>query len=1009
MMRPIKKIVFSVIMFLTATSCASAATYYVAKTGSDSYSCAQAQSLSAPKLTILAGIGCMTGGDTLTIKAGTYTDLISEISKGSPIIPAGSASAYTTIQAANGETVLIEPLDGGNYNAAFSIRNNQYLKFIGLTIDGSNMPGGVDQYAGNNIIVGGNAHDIIFDKCEMRNGQSGVFETWDPLDVYNITVRNSSLHTVLVSSRYNHVLYNSARNSLFENNDIYGSPGGWCIQQYWSGGSGLNNNIYRNNRIHDCVDGGVMINVGDNNLVANNLIYNNTSYSAVHLAWGGTGNQVFNNTMVGNGGNCVSGNNHDTNSIIKNNICWQNANNIIDDAAIGIGNVISNNLFTDPKFVSATDFHLQAGSAAIDAGANLSSVGITTDFEGKSRPQGSGYDIGAYEYGGTVAPPPPGAPLPVAAASWNLDEGSGQTIVDRVAANHGFLGLSTAAESSDPARVLGKYGSALSFDGVDDVATVPLTTSTQNLSSFTYSAWIKPNSLGEASYGRIVSRESSVKYDDFYLLVNPGNTISASITNSAGTTFISYAVASSISLNAWNHVAVTYDDKGDRKLHLFVNGVETTYQAQPPVTGTLKFTNNPILIGNTPSLDRTFDGAIDEVNVYNRALSASEISNVFNSPPYSIIDTWNFDESSGQTISSSNGSNNGILGFNNTVESFDPARLAIGKFGAALSFDGVDDIATIPLTTSTQNLSSFTYSAWIKPNSLGEASYGRIVSRESSAKFDDFYFLVNPGNTLCASVTNSAGTTFISVSATSAISLNSWNHVAVTYDDKGDRQLHLFVNGVETAYQSQNPLTGTLKFTTNPIVIGNAPSLDRTFDGAIDDLRLYSRALSAAEIQSLYSTPIQVAAPTMSPNGGTFTAPVSVTLSAPVGASIYYTTNGSTPTTSSSLYTAPMTLSSTTTLKAIAVKNGMLNSTVASASFTINLPPTTIVLSAAPILTWSTTNATSCTASGSWTGTEPLSGTASLGSVSTTASYVLTCTGPAGTKQGRATLTIDYP
>jgi hypothetical protein len=80
----------------------------------------------------------------------------------------------------------------------------------------------------------------------------------------------------------------------------------------------------------------------------------------------------------------------------------------------------------------------------------------------------------------------------------------------------------------------------------------------------------------------------------------------------------------------------------------------------------------------------------------------------------------------------------------------------------------------------------------------------------------------------------------------------------------------------------------------------------------------------------------QVATPAISPNGGSFTGSVSVSLAtATEGASIYYTTNGSTPTTSSALYTGQITLLTTTTLKAIAVKSGMLESAVASASFTL--------------------------------------------------------------------------
>jgi hypothetical protein len=93
--------------------------------------------------------------------------------------------------------------------------------------------------------------------------------------------------------------------------------------------------------------------------------------------------------------------------------------------------------------------------------------------------------------------------------------------------------------------------------------------------------------------------------------------------------------------------------------------------------------------------------------------------------------------------------------------------------------------------------------------------------------------------------------------------------------------------------------------------------------------------LQSAAASATYTNQNQVATPTFSPAATTFTSPISVTISdATAGAQIYVTTDGSTPTTASTLYSAPITISTTTTVKAIAAASGKTNSSVATATYT---------------------------------------------------------------------------
>jgi LysM repeat protein len=101
--------------------------------------------------------------------------------------------------------------------------------------------------------------------------------------------------------------------------------------------------------------------------------------------------------------------------------------------------------------------------------------------------------------------------------------------------------------------------------------------------------------------------------------------------------------------------------------------------------------------------------------------------------------------------------------------------------------------------------------------------------------------------------------------------------------------------------------------------------------------------LQSAVTSATYVDSVQAATPTFSPGGGTFAQPLSVTISdSTAGATIYYTTDGTTPTTASTQYTVPVLVSTTETLKAIAVASGLINSSVASAAYTLNIGQTDI-------------------------------------------------------------------
>ncbi len=137
--------------------------------------------------------------------------------------------------------------------------------------------------------------------------------------------------------------------------------------------------------------------------------------------------------------------------------------------------------------------------------------------------------------------------------------------------------------------------------------------------------------------------------------------------------------------------------------------------------------------------------------------------------------------------------------------------------------------------------------------------------------------------------------------------------------------------------------------TTSSTLYSSAISISTTT--TLKAIAVKSGMNNSAVMTALYTITIPgtVATPVASPAAGSYTSAQNVTLSTTTsGASIYYTTNGTTPTTSSTLYTSAISISSTTTIKAIAVKSGMNNSAVMTALYTITIPGTVATPVASP-------------------------------------------------------------
>lgn len=204
----------------------------------------------------------------------------------------------------------------------------------------------------------------------------------------------------------------------------------------------------------------------------------------------------------------------------------------------------------------------------------------------------------------------------------------------------------------------------------------------------------------------------------------------------------------------------------------------------------------------------------------------------------SLVGHWSFDAVSGSTVEDSSG--NGATG----TAAGGGAQVS-GKIGSGWSFDGVDD--TIPCTHKSNQLltSGGTIIAWIKPNSVGEGSGGRIVDKSTTNTAGAGYsYKTNFGSIVTLTV---AGGTEVS---SGTIRLGVWSHCAATFDSSG--LVTHYINGKVSGTPAASGAASGIS-TTNALTIGNrSTATTRTFNGVIDEVWIYNRVLNPTEIYQHY-------------------------------------------------------------------------------------------------------------------------------------------------------------
>jgi chitodextrinase len=286
-------------------------------------------------------------------------------------------------------------------------------------------------------------------------------------------------------------------------------------------------------------------------------------------------------------------------------------------------------------------------------------------------------------------------------------------------------------------------------------------------------------------------------------------------------------------------------------------GATVTWSASSDNSGFIagyRVFRNGTLVG-TPSTTQFVDSGLTAGTTYTYTVTAVDASGNVSLPsaPATVttpagstgpVVAYAMNEGANTTLTDSSGnSNNGTL-------SGSGVTWTTGQFGNGLAFNGLSGLVTIPDSPTIDLSGSFTLSAWIRPSAL--TGYQTILIKETTGGCG--YWLQTLGNQVSSGFRSGTGCSE-HLTTNASLPLNAWSYVSVVFDATA-KTYSIYVNGALISQQAEG---GSLVTNTQALVLGQSACTScggERWRGAMDEIRIYRRALTAAEIQRDMNTPL---------------------------------------------------------------------------------------------------------------------------------------------------------